>query len=66
MVPELSVALLKEWVLNQMHVMKELRYNYNTTVMELFSRRRWRLDLPKQKAVVFVLNPEKLSNTFMA
>ena len=40
MVPELSVALLKEWVLNQMHVMKELRYNYNTTVMELFSRRR--------------------------
>ena len=26
--------------------------------MELFSRRRWRLDRPKQKAVVFVLNPK--------
>ena len=27
--------------------------------MELFSSRRRRLDLPKQKAVVFVLNPKK-------
>ena len=26
--------------------------------MELFSSRRWRLDRPKQKAVVFVLNPK--------
>ena len=33
--------------------------NYEKALsMELFSRRRWRLDRPKQKAVVFVLNPK--------
>ena len=30
----------------------------NSLAMELFSSRRWKLDRPKQKAVVFVLNPE--------
>ena len=34
--------------------------------MELFSRRRWRLDRPKQKAVVFMLNSKKLCKTCMA
>ena len=34
--------------------------------MELFSSRRCRLDRPKQKAVVFMLNPKKLSNTCLA
>ena len=28
--------------------------------MELFSSKRWRLDRPYQKAVVLVLNPEKI------
>ena len=28
----------------------------HTLAMELFSSRRWRLDRPKQKAVVFMLN----------
>ena len=30
--------------------------NYKCLGMELFSSRRWRLDRPKQKAVVFMLN----------
>ena len=30
----------------------------DSLIMELFSRRRWRLDRPKQKAVVFVLKPK--------
>ena len=37
-----------------------------TLAMELFSRRRWRLDRPKQKAVVFMLNPTNLCNTCMS
>ena len=37
-----------------------------TAAMEPFSSRRWRLVWPKQKAVVFVLNPKKLCNRCMA
>ena len=33
--------------------------------MELFSSRRWRLYRPKQKAVVFMFNPQKLCNASM-
>ena len=33
--------------------------------MELFSSRRWRIDWPMQKAIVFMLNPQKLCNTCM-
>ena len=38
----------------------------NSKGMELFSSKRWKLDRFKQKAVVFVLNPEKLCNTCKA
>ena len=38
----------------------------NCQSMELFSSRRWRLERPKQKAVVFMFNSNKLCKTCMA